>query len=198
MIPSNKFRRRSLRLKDFDYSQGAFFVTVCSAGRASLLGEVIQGEMQLSEAGMIVEQEWLNTAVLRPNIELDQFVVMPNHLHGIVVFREGPGGTARCAPTEAKFGQSVANSLSTIIRAFKSAATNRVNRWKNLPEGQVWQRGFYEHVIRDDNALNRIREYIVLNPELWDSDRDNPKCSKENDFYVWLSSFMQKPTRILK
>ncbi|MFH0772032.1 MAG: transposase [Candidatus Omnitrophota bacterium] len=168
--------RRSIRLPHYDYSHpGYCFVTVCVNNRESLLGKIEDGRSRSrrgtaccapSQYGQIVYNEWINTGKLRNNVELDEFIVMPNHFHGIVIINES--GTARRAPTG--FGKPVARSLSAIMRSFKSAVTKRINESRKMPGAQFWQRNYYEHVIRDDNDLINIREYIVNNPARWQED----------------------------
>jgi len=166
--------RRSIRLKDHDYTQdGAYFITICTHRRAILFGEVIDDAMMLNTLGCIVMEEWEHTATLRPHIELDAFVVMPNHVHGIIVINWGIVGARRAVPLPAKteqFGKPVSNSLPTIVRAFKSAATQRINHVRQTPGMAVWQRNYYEHIIRNETSLNAIREYIVYNPARWTDD----------------------------
>jgi REP element-mobilizing transposase RayT len=126
--------------------------------------------MRLNEYGMAVREEWLKTAELRENVEVDASMIMPNHLHGIVVITNGKG-TARRAPTE-RFGKPVADSIPTIMRAFKSASTKNINEIRNTPGTPVWQRNYYEHVIRDDEELKAIRQYILSNPANWTTDEN--------------------------
>ena len=191
MDPKN---RRSIRLKKYDYSvSGAYFVTICTKDKKCLFGEVVNGETILSKEGQIVREEWLETANVRPYVSLDQSVVMPNHFHGVLWIERDGGGTARCAPTVQQFGKAVSKSLPAIIRGFKSAVTNRINVLRNAPGAPVWQRNFYEHVIRDDESLNRIREYIINNPQRWNLDRENPCRQGEHEFYSWLASFKTRP-----
>ena len=144
--------------------------------------------------GEIVAEEWLNTAVIRPYVTLDEFTVMPNHFHGILWLLRDEQGTARRAPTMERFGKPVKGSLPTIIGAFKAAVTRRINALRNSGKGEVWQRGYYEHVIRDDASLNRIREYIINNPLNWEFDRENRDRKGEDKFYRWLASFKTRPT----
>lgn len=194
--------RQSIRLRDYDYSlQGAYFVTICALNRKCLFGQVVNADMMLNEAGQVVKEEWLKTAALRPLVKLDQSVVMPNHFHAILMIIDEPQdtarqGTARRAPTVERFGRPVSGSLSTIVRAFKSAVTNRINAKQGTPGGVIWQRGFYEHVIRDEDSCNRIREYIDCNPLLWDLDRDNPQRRGEHEIYRWLETFKTRPDQI--
>lgn len=171
----DKHHRRSIRLSVYDYSQnGAYFVSICTKNRECLFGEIEKGEMRLNDAGQIVFEEWMKTAEIRSNIELDACVVMPNHIHGIIVI-EGRG-TARRAPTVERFGQPVPGSIPTVIRSFKSAVTKRINEMRQTPALQLWQRNYYEHIIRNDDDLSRIRQYIIDNPTRWDMDRENPKA----------------------
>jgi len=188
--------RRSLRLPGYDYSQSnAYFLTICAAHKKFLFGNIKDGIMRLSEAGQVLVEEWLNTAKLRPYLTLDESVVMPNHFHGILWVNETPKqGTARRAPTMERFGKPVKGSLPTIIGAFKAAVTRRINALRNSGKGEVWQRGYYEHVIRDDESLNRIREYIMHNPLNWEFDRENLDRKSEDKFYRWLASFKTRPT----
>jgi putative transposase len=195
-LPDNLLRRRSIRLEDYDYTEnGAYFVTLCTRNKERLFGEVINGEMILSETGCIVEKEWLNVAIARSTVRLDQYVVMPNHFHGIIWIERNNEGTASCAPTMPRFGQVVSGSLSAIIRGFKSAVANRFNKINNLTGTTIWQRNFYEHVIRDEPSLNRIREYIINNPLSWELDRENPERKGEDGFYRWLASFKSRPKK---
>ncbi len=168
---TDRHHRRSVRLKGYDYAQpGAYFVTVCTRDRECLFGEIVDGEVLLNLVGVAVRDEWLRTAQLRDNVALDAFVIMPNHFHGIVVITEGRG-TARRAPTE-QFGRPVAHSIPTIMRAFKSATTKRTNEIRNNPGTPVWQRNYYEHVIRNETELNAIRQYILGNPANWQTDEN--------------------------
>ncbi|MDW8411475.1 MAG: transposase [Acidobacteriota bacterium] len=129
--------------------------------------------------------EWFKTAQIRPNVVLhpDEFIVMPNHVHGIIwiVDNDVVGAQRRCAPTTTtanadrveRFGMPVAGSIPTIVRSFKSAVTKRIHALPNAPDGPVWQRNYYEHIIRDERALHLIRRYIAENPLRWQLDRYN-------------------------
>jgi REP element-mobilizing transposase RayT len=180
--------RRSIRLQDYDYAdEGAYFVTICTYGRACLFGEIVNGEMRLSRVGEVVLNEWLQTAIVRPNVELDAFVIMPNHVHGIIVITDRAGnnvGAQRAAPLQQPLTPNSSNrdkrphvtpgSLGAIVRSFKSASTRSVNILRDTPAMPLWQRNYYEHVIRDEGDLNRIRLYIECNPQMWDTDEENP------------------------
>ncbi len=157
-------RRRSIRLKGYDYSRvGAYFLTICTRNRESIFGDVIGGEMVLNDDGIIVADEWRKSGVMRNEIELDEWVVMPNHFHGILIVNDGRG-TARRAPTLERFGRPVSGSVPTIVRSFKSAVTKRINELNQTPGAKLWQRNYYEHVIRNDRELKHLREYIRNNP----------------------------------
>jgi REP element-mobilizing transposase RayT len=138
-----------------------------------LFGEISQEEMHLNDIGKIIREEWLKTQKMRPGIKIDEFVVMPNHLHGIIMVNDGRG-TLQRAPTKEQFGKPTSNSIPTIVRLFKSVTTKRINEFRMKPGSPVWQRNYYDHVIRDDNDFTRIREYIVENPLKWSLDENNP------------------------
>jgi REP element-mobilizing transposase RayT len=163
--------RRSIRFQDYDYSAvGAYFVTLCAFQRECLFGEVVEGGMQLSDAGLAVIDCWQAIPKHFSQAELDEFVVMPNHLHGIIV--NDCRGTACRAQFDEAFGRPVAGSLATIIRSFKSAVSNRVNVLRDNPGVPVWQRNYYERVIRDEQELAAIRQYIANNPARWAEDEN--------------------------
>jgi len=127
--------------------------------------------MILNRFGKIVENCWLETEKLRSNIFLDAYIVMPNHFHGILGIDENCQGTARCAPTDIKFGVITSNSLPSIVRGFKSAVTKQINLIRNTPCKRVWQRNYYEHVIRNEKSLTKIREYIIYNALGWEYEK---------------------------
>ncbi len=277
---STKHHRRSIRLQGYDYTQsGAYFVTIVAEGRECLFGEIVDGEMHLNRAGRIVQREWERLPRRFPHVQLDAFVVMPNHIHGIIVIAESPNAAGRgtaaytddspnhqsavppsgqgaaggfnadvpvgsavplrsndvvigrdtadhtdespnagrgtadhtdeflnhqpavplpitdtnvtvgsavplpitdtdvsvgsAAPQHEQFGKPVPGSIPTIIRSFKSAVTQGVNFVNRTPGATIWQRNYYEHVVRRDASLERIQQYIVDNPENWDDDDEN-------------------------
>ena len=134
--------------------------------------------MELNGFGRLVKDCWDNQPSHFPAVIPDEFIVMPNHIHGIVAIPNNRRGTACRAPTAAeRFGYPVAGSLPTIVRSFKSAATKSIKQLRETPGSPVWQRNYYEHVIRSETALNRIRQCILDNPANWDQDPDNPKHS---------------------
>ncbi len=155
--------RRSIRLRGYDYTQsGAYFVTIVTRERRALFGEITDGEMRLNGAGQRIVDAWEWLATQYPEVELDSYIVMPNHLHGIIVI----GGDAR--------GNK---PLGRLIGAFKTVSTKQVNRAQSTPGQPLWQRNYYERVIRDDEEWNRIREYIADNPMRWETDEENPNAS---------------------
>ena len=171
-----KHHRRSIRLRGYDYRQaGAYFVTVVTHQRQCLFGEIVDGETRVSRYGHTVREEWLRSAEIRCEIELDAFVVMPNHIHGIVVIRHqstdvGAHGRAPLPPAPHR----PPRSLGSFVAGFKSATTKRINEIRRTPGLPVWQRNYYEHVIRNDDELNHVRQYIIDNPGHWGEDRENP------------------------
>src|SRR5688500_23792 len=176
--------RRSIRLKGYDYTQpGAYFVTFCSYQRMHVFGKVVNGEMILNDIGKIARDQWFKTAELRPYVKLyeDEFVIMPNHGHGIIWIQEGAlrrnaqsRAEQRSAPTKTTPTKTVApGSLGAIVRAYKSAVTYAVNAVQNQRGAVLWQRNYYDHIIRNDRELNNIRWYIINNPLNWQLDRDN-------------------------
>ncbi|MFZ1977012.1 MAG: transposase [Bacteroidota bacterium] len=166
--------RKSIRLKEYSYSSpGAYFITICTHEKKCLFGEIMQEEMQLNKIGKIVQEEWYKTKDIRPEVELDSFVIMPNHIHGIIVLIECRG-TLQRAPTKEQFGKPTSNSIPTIVRLFKAAATKRINEYRAIPGIPVWQKNYYEHIIRNDDSLNKIRDYIIHNPLKWQEDEENP------------------------
>ncbi len=164
-------RRKPTRLQVYDYTQsGIYFITICTHDRLPLFGRIMDAEMYLSKAGQIVAEEWQQTAIIRPYVELDVFVVMPNHFHGLLILdgREttGQGATRRVAPTLA------AESLGAIIGQFKSVVTKRIRSMPySDPAAMIWQRGYHDHIVRSEADLDRIREYIASNPARWTEDR---------------------------
>jgi putative transposase len=199
----SKHRRRSIRLKGYDYTQpGAYFVTLVTRERACLFGHVVDCEVRLSQFGHVVRDEWLATPDIREEITLDEFVIMPNHLHGIVHIDAaavedavGPHGGAALpnrnlqTTPDPDLSDPLGNdgpalrrpprSLGSLIAGFKSAATKRINILRNTPGVPVWQANYYEHIIRNERSLNAIREYIMANPARWDHDPEYQRPVQE-------------------
>ena len=170
--------RRSVRSKHHDYTQGTYFVTICTKNGEHLLGEVVNGKMQLNEYGEIVKEEWLRTHTLRPEVTLDAWIIMPNHFHGILVINNHfrvVGARRRRAPTRRTFASSTPNSLASIISQFKSIVTKRIRTLHCGYDGHFWQRNYHEHIIRNAEEFCQIREYIQKNPQNWERDKENIK-----------------------
>ncbi len=227
---SDIHHRHSIRLREYDYSQaGAYFVTICTQNRECLLGEIVQGEMRLNAAGNVAADSWAWLADQYDYVELDHWVIMPNHIHGIIVItddrrgeiyhirrggsrdnrrgeiyhiRRGGSRTAptteqsdigaRTAPTTTPTTPTTVQSdiggqpaptteqstptkpLGRLIGAFKTVSTRRINEQHAMAGAKFWQRNYYEHIIRNEADLDRIREYIENNPLRWELDKLNP------------------------
>jgi REP element-mobilizing transposase RayT len=193
-------------VQGYDYTQaGAYFITICTRDRECLLGKVVNGEVQLNDTGRLVESVWLQTATVRPNIDLDAFVVMPNHFHAIFFIHESPGlpgATHRVAPTKnysssadkpCRPAGSKPRSVGAVMAQFKSLVTKRIHNTRQYRCGSIWQRNYYEHVIRDEESLNRIREYIFTNAVRWDLDRENHQAAGKDAFDDWLATLTEAP-----
>jgi REP element-mobilizing transposase RayT len=177
-----KHHRQSIRLRNYDYSQpGYYFLIICTHKKQCWLGEIKNDRMYLNQIGKIVAREWLHTPKIRPNVQLDEWVIMPNHLHGIVIINEHISGlvdekiTLSGARNEPLRQES--NSISSFVAGFKSAVSKRINLLRDNRDIPIWQRNYYESIIRDENALRVIREYIFNNSFQWKKDPDN----QEND-----------------
>jgi REP element-mobilizing transposase RayT len=170
----DRHHRRSIRLPEYDYAfWGSFFVTICTHNREFLFGDVIGGEMQLNGCGRIVAEEWRRSGELRGELTLGAFIVMPNHVHGIMTIETvGAHGNA---PSDDTMLRRPVQSLATFVSGFKGSATRRINALRDTPGSRVWQRNYYERVIRDEEEFNRVRSYIDDNPRRWAEDEYNPK-----------------------
>ena len=180
--------RRSIRLKGYDYSQtGAYFISVCADNRECLFGDIRMEKPILNQFGKIIYNKWNQIPKNFPNIQLDVFIIMPNHLHGIVRIEPYVGAKHLNEQLLKNTQHSIKNasplrldgtktgSLSAIIQNFKSITTRKINQIRKTPQAKLWQRNYYEHIIRDENELNKTREYIVNNPLKWELDEENPK-----------------------
>ena len=185
-----KYRIKSIRLREWDYSaDGYYFITICTKDRIEWFGEIKNEMMGLNEIGCIVAKCYQEIPNIFPNAKLDEWQIMPNHMHGILVIdnemlrknhSSSPVETRRGAslrgtetPKYNRFGPLIPNSLSSMINHFKGAVT----KWcrKNGYPDFAWQPLFYDHIIRTENDLNRIRQYIIDNPFNWERDRNKPK-----------------------
>ena len=181
---SVKYNRRSIRLKDYDYSQaGAYYVTMVAQNRECLFGNIANAEMQLNDAGEVSRAEWIALPQRFPNVELDEFVIMPNHVHGIVVITDEERGVMRRGEVSspsmlggatpsisgeatplisggATPPQPMRPTLGQIIAYFKYQTTKTINQSRDSAGTRIWQRNYYEHIIRNEKDLDRIRKYI--------------------------------------
>ena len=166
--------RRSIRLRHYDYSQpGSYFVTICTEKKEHLFGQVVEGEMHRNERGDRIARCWNWLAQQYPYIVMDEWTIMPNHLHGIIVITGEEGGS-RTAPTGRK-------TLGRLVGAFKTVSTGDLNELRATPIRTLWQRDFYDHIIRNQDELNKIREYIRTNPLQWSSDPDFTQKERGKD-----------------
>jgi len=174
--------RRTIRLKDYDYSQaGLYFVTICVQRHECLFGKMINGEMILNEYGKIVQMVWDELPQHYKNVELGEFVVMPNHIHGIIIITDctglaidmglAVGAGLKPAPTMATTGESKTHGLSEIVRALKTFSARKINEMRNTCGEKLWQRNYYEHIIRNDKSYQYIADYIINNPAEWEKDK---------------------------
>ncbi|MGM9475421.1 transposase [Pedobacter sp. GSP4] len=173
--------RRSIRLKSYDYSKtGAYFITICCEDRLHRFGNVSDGEMILNEFGAIAYNEWINLTDRFSNFELDVFQIMPNHMHGIIVLSDietTVGATLAVAQEEDTVNRAtarVAPTISDIVGAYKSIVSNaclQLCKSQNKTMGKLWQRNYYEHIIRDARAYQNISDYIINNPKKWNDDK---------------------------
>jgi REP element-mobilizing transposase RayT len=165
--------RQSNRLREYDYSQaGGYFVTICTWQRESLFGEIVDAEMRLNNLGYLVCDAWTDLTRHYRHVALDAFVVMPNHVHGIIFISD----------VEARAGLKPAptvkwHDLSEIVRGFKTFSSRRINESRNNQGCPVWQRNFYDRVLRNGDELTRARAYTINNPLKWERDKENPANS---------------------
>ncbi len=189
-----KHNRRSIRLPGYDYSQeGAYYVTIVTQGRECVFGEIVDGEMRPNEYGKIVQKWWNEIPIHFPTVELGMFVIMPNHVHGIIFMtteRRGevisppynPNNNIQDAYVDETFNLGGETpplrkpTLGQIVAYFKYQSTKEMNRIEtDKAITKFWQRNYYEHIIRDEKDLQNKTDYINANPLLWDEDDDNPQ-----------------------
>jgi putative transposase len=175
----NQSARRSIRLPGFDYSRaGMYFVTICSAQRRCLFGQIQKDESVLSQIGEVVKAHWLKIPCHFSNLEIEAFVVMPNHLHGILIIHSGQQNfESHDIPQKLmeSFAKPVAGSIPTIIRSFKAAVTKCINDERLTAGAPIWQRGYFERVLRDGREFVNAKDYIIRNPLRWAFDEENPQ-----------------------
>jgi REP element-mobilizing transposase RayT len=180
-------QRRSIRLKGYDYTQeGLYFITICVKNHECLFGKIDNGIMELNNYGEIANNYWIAIQDHFLPIDILEFVVMPNHIHGILMINdknidERHVGARHAVPLQftpqhnrsktEQYGKPVPGSIPTIIRSYKSAVTKKINEINNIPGSPVWQRNYYEHIIRDEKSYHQISEYIGANPLKWQDDK---------------------------
>lgn len=174
----NRYRIESTRLKDWDYGSDAiYFVTICTQDREHYFGKITNGKMELNEIGKLVQNEWLKSAEIRAdmNLELGEFIVMPNHFHGLITIGKNNYNTR----TDAMHGVSTfgpqTKNLASIIRGFKSSVSIKARKINHLFS---WQSRFHDHIVRDFDAYHRIEHYIQNNPDNWDEDKFSKRGSR--------------------
>lgn len=170
--------RRSIRLKEYDYSQeGAYFVTICTWNRECLFGDIVNGEVLLNEYGRVVEEYIDGIKERFDNVHIEEFVVMPNHLHGIIMIEQSVGIIHELS-LQASFAERCKQRrkmlLPKIIGWFKMNTSKSINQMRDSEGRPVWQKNYYEHVVRNEKELRSIQEYIINNPLQWDLDENNP------------------------
>ena len=171
---AKEHKRRSIRLKGYNYSQqGMYFVIVCNHNHLCLFGHIAEEKILLNDAGKFANKCWLEIPEHFPHSTLDEFIVMPNHIHGIIIIEDVNVGANNYSPLQINQFRSPFRTIGSIIRGFKIGVT----KWfrANTNVNNVWQCNYYEHVIRNENKLNKIREYIQNNPLKWHLDRENPE-----------------------
>lgn len=172
--------RRSIRLKEYDYSQaGAYFVTICTHRGECVFGEIKEGRMMLNKVGRMIEKWWWELKNKFTEIELDEYMIMPNHFHGIIML---VGADLCVSPNDPK-GEHIGSPLPKIVQWFKTMTTNEyIHGVKRNIYAQInkrlWQRNYYEHIIRNEDDLKQVREYVLYNPLKWELDEENPENMK--------------------
>ena len=180
-MPSKNKHRKLSRLKDYDYSsEGMYFVTICTHERRCLFGDIKEGEIVLNDAGWAAVQCWNDIPKHFPHTRLDEFIVMPNHVHGILCLGADHVGANNYSPLQSKLSvqlvrpRGTSKTIGSMIRGFKIGVTKWIRQNKNMDLHNVWQRNYYDHIIRNDSDLNHIRKYIADNPLKWAMDKNNP------------------------
>jgi REP element-mobilizing transposase RayT len=193
-----KHNRRSIRLKGYQYNQpGSYFVTFCVRERVCELGDIIDGEMRLSQFGQVALDFWAHIPAHFPNVEVDKFIIMPNHVHAIIVIKGGRGDVSSppsrdvssppsrdvssppsrdvsSPPSDGEIPPIPFATLGQIVGYYKYQTTLRINQLRDNAGTPFWQRGYYERIIRNQRALQNIQDYILENPLNWELDQENP------------------------
>jgi putative transposase len=172
----NIHHRRSIRLQGYDYSKaGAYFITLCCDAKKCLLGDIVNGEMRLNEFGIIAYNEWEKLPGRFMNFELDVFQIMPNHIHGVIVLNapdQKSGVWVNPAPTAVTVGAIVGAYKLLVAKACLKAFESGYLKARHAPPklGKLWQRNYYEHIIRNEQSYQTISDYIISNPNNWSDD----------------------------
>jgi putative transposase len=185
--PQGYQRRNSLRQPNFDYTHaGAYFVTICAHRGRSVFGHVVDQEMMLNRLGQIAATRWDEFATRHPEVEVDLFVVMPNHVHVLLWLRRDAASVGQPgAGKERKFGDAIAGSLSTLIGVYKGAVTQKAKQEKLIPGPPLWQRNFYDRIVCHEQELQHIRHYIENNPARWIEDQFHPDAPPNQFNQTW-------------
>ncbi len=166
----HSFRRKDIRIPEFDYSQpGAFFVTIVTKDRKTLFGQVDNGKMVLNNVGKLAEEVWLALPTHFPNVELGEWVIMPNHIHGIISINVE---ATHASPLPRISKGPAPGSIGSIIGSFKSVVTKRVHQISKNTNNNLWQRNYYEHIIRNERDCQSIYDYIIANRLNWEKDEE--------------------------
>ena len=169
-----RHHRRALRLQHYDYSWPAwYYVTICTSDRLCVLGKIVSDQMVLSQWGNLAQQQWVWLPKHFPTVELDAHVVMPNHIHGIIIINNPRRGEIT-SPLQNDPNMRGKPSLGKTVAFYKYQTTKMINEMKASPGARFWQRNYYEHIIRNENDLHRLRPYVVNNPLQWQIDEESP------------------------
>jgi putative transposase len=191
VTPHRKKHRLS---SDLYQSPGAYFVTICAHERHSTLGWINNDSLIETPLGRLAHRCWLDLPTHWAKLSLDAFVVMPNHVHGIILITVQQAGRTSAAPTgEAPL---LAPSIPKVMQAYKAAVARSARAGHMHGASAIWQRGYYDHIIRDESDLHRVREYILSNPLAWALDRENPQRVALNPFYAWIEQQQAQLARI--
>jgi REP element-mobilizing transposase RayT len=166
-------KRKTIRLKEYNYSlPGVYFVTICVQGHECILGNILNEAMQLSSQGNIAETCWQQIPEHFPNAALDAFIVMPNHIHGIIIIQELDDKLSRRGEVTSPLPMP---TLGKVVAYYKYQSTKQMNAITGNIGAKIWQRNYYEHIIRNSKELDNIRRYILGNPAMWGLDDDDSK-----------------------
>ncbi|NER95141.1 MAG: transposase [Symploca sp. SIO1B1] len=192
MEKDKKYRyRRSIRLKGYDYSQlGAYFITICTNNRECLFGKIDNQQMEVNELGEIVIDVWLYLPTRYPNLELDEFVIMPNHVHCILVITEATEQLPQRELSQPKQRRKML--LPKVVGYFKMNSAKAVNQHRLSSGRSLWQPNYYERIIRNEAELDRVRRYIVNNPAKWNQDCDNLSGNPDQEEIQFWQDFGRK------